>query len=675
LTARGVLLPAGLLAVAIGLSPQVLLGQVFYERDLHLQWWAQMDVVARLVAQGSIPGWDPWTSFGVPILANPNNQVLYPPAWVSLVLDPARSATLLVLFHLAVAGLGAARLTRELGGSQRAAAVSGVVFMACGPLVSLVNLWNHLMAAAWLPWTWVAAVRGGGGDHRWLAAWATLLALPILTGSPDVMVMAVVVSGAALVGREELLTVRPGLRLGAALALALLLAAVQVVPAAVLLRDSDRRMDAAVREGWEVRPRALGQLLLPIYVRSAPPPEERAAFWGPREPYLRSIYLGLGASLLAAVALATRRTRVTWIALALAGMGVALALGPHLGLYRWVTALPPLDALRFPPKFMVLAALAWSVLAGQGAEALAGRPRLARGLVALAALDLLAAHTGLNRTAPRELYTWRPPAVDALRAAGAARTWVYDYEAVEDGGPRRLGRASAYRVPVRGFPAEMTWVAAAALRTYLLPPIGSAWGLRGGFDRDLLGLHAPAQRQLTDAFWLADGTAEQARLLREAGVTHVLSLHHPVAPGVREIQVLDSQFENPIRLLQVEGAWPRFFVAASPDGPPSTGARVVALREQADDLRLEVEGSGGFLVVNDVLRAGWVATVDGSLEEIVPARSMFRAVAVPPGAHRVGFTYRVPGLRAGAALTVLALLVLAWLWARPNGPSTPPPSR
>ena len=64
---------------------------------------------------------------------------------------------------------------------------------------------------------------------------------------------------------------------------------------------------------------------------------------------------------------------------------------------------------------------------------------------------------------------------------------------------------------------------------------------------------------------------------------------------------------------------------------------------------MELDARGGeVLVLNDAFYAGWTASVDGNPVPILPANGAVRAVPLPPGPHQVVFTYRTPGLAAGA---------------------------
>src|SRR5690349_15566715 len=74
--------------VAFFVRDPLVSGRVFYVRDIHLQWFGQVESFVHAVANGNWPLWDPYVSFGQPLLANANAQLLYPPTWLNLVMRP-----------------------------------------------------------------------------------------------------------------------------------------------------------------------------------------------------------------------------------------------------------------------------------------------------------------------------------------------------------------------------------------------------------------------------------------------------------------------------------------------------------------------------------------------------------------------------------------------------------
>ena len=78
--------------------------------------------------------------------------------------------------------------------------------------------------------------------------------------------------------------------------------------------------------------------------------------------------------------------------------------------------------------------------------------------------------------------------------------------------------------------------------------------------------------------------------------------------------------------------------AAEPQRAPGT-----AQFESYQNTRIVVDADspeGGYVVLSDVWHPWWVATVDGEPAEILKANVLFRAVAVPPGRHKVEFRFR-----------------------------------
>ena len=57
----------------------------------------------------------------------------------------------------------------------------------------------------------------------------------------------------------------------------------------------------------------------------------------------------------------------------------------------------------------------------------------------------------------------------------------------------------------------------------------------------------------------------------------------------------------------------------------------------------------------EVAYPGWTATVDGRPAAIERANFAFRAVRVPPGAHRVALRFEPAAWRLGLLITLLSL--------------------
>ncbi len=115
---------------------------------------------------------------------------------------------------------------------------------------------------------------------------------------------------------------------------------------------------------------------------------------------------------------------------------------------------------------------------------------------------------------------------------------------------------------------------------------------------------------------------------------------------------------DPAREAVVEGGPAR-------EGPP--GVRAATLLRFTPN-RVVVEAVGpGLLVLADPWSAGWRATVGGEPVPVYPTDAALRGVYLPPGSHRVVFTYRPPGLFPGLALSLLALLLVAWSGGRVVG--------
>jgi hypothetical protein len=714
------------IGLAAILFPGALLrGELFFERDLQLEWYPRLAALGRCLRQGDWPLWDPSVGFGQPLLADPAAEAAYPLSWPTLFVPANLAYTLFALTHLCLAAVGTRRLAARLGAGWIGASAAAAAFVLSGPLQSSLNLWHHFAGACWMPWVVLAGDRAAQAPRpRRIACLAFAAGLQLLAGSADLCVMTWVLTLGvaafeALRPRVAAPRVAGALLVGAGLAGGI--GSVVWLPAAELVSRSARHeLPIDVRGAWSVPVEGLLRLVSPLDPERVPFDADRwrRLYDRPAHPLLFSLYLGLATIGLAAAAPvdARRRWRATFL-LACAAAAVALATGPHGGVYSLVAALAlPMRALRYPSKAMLVAALALALAAGLGVGALArarlgprtlrvaaacillaaavswaasehyaGAGTLAAPLACLASAILLLGaagrvgarlaalaiallmsgeltlvHSRLNPTAPASL-VFEPPAVlRRLDLRESPRLYVYDYHTFPETAERLVGRGDPYRTPAAPPGMDGRVLAALALRDYLPPRLGGLFGLLGSYEYDTLGLYP---RDLNDlAFFLrhVEGTPVHLKLLRMGAVGMVLSLHRAGLEGLHLEQALPSLFPEPILVWRVPGAQPRSWVVGR-TRVADAGQAFQALVDPAfDPSREAIVAEGEALAGQGDFAAEARLTTPGPDRVRVDAEASGRGLLVLADAYDPGWRASVDGrpapvLRANIAFRGVAL--------------------
>lgn len=129
------------------------------------------------------------------------------------------------------------------------------------------------------------------------------------------------------------------------------------------------------------------------------------------------------------------------------------------------------------------------------------------------------------------------------------------------------------------------------------------------------------------------------------------------APGDRLVLELDYP-EPPSR----EAPQPALFYESSPgleQAHQALTADPVTLESPRDsryEARVEIRPEAPVLVFSLPNEEGWQLTVDGAPAQSQDALGLFLAVRLEPGAHQVSLRYTPPGLRVGAAVSLVSLL-------------------
>lgn len=387
--------------------------------------------------------------------------------------------------------------------------------------------------------------------------------------------------------------------------------------------------------------------------------------------------------------------------LAIVGSGSALdiseLLGAAMGVYDPVVAGKVVVAsmsLAGPALFGVAVAAVWcmrTLTVGRDPD-----PLIRTALLALVALDLLLAGKDLNPTADAAFFqqaSW----VDRVHERPDVRVYIGGrlasaVEGVED--PDRLITTQA--PPVTGLPP----LAERAQGSVFFATFPSAWRIRDSMSYDNAALWPREYGDIGRALRIRSRD-ERIRLLRRLGVGYFLvpwadwpdgtpleryadraplALYEgpPPSPRVSVVSraeilsepgaILDRMFEesyDPAASVLLEAGSPEPLTDDGP--PPSEAAEIVSETSNEVIVSAAAGEHGGYLVLLDSFSPDWRVTIDGEASTILRANSIFRAVRLAPGIHRVRFYFSPRVFISGASIsTVTGLALFALSVHRPK---------
>lgn len=117
-----------------------------------LQFYPWRSFAFAELRAGHLPVWNPYNGGGVPLLANYQVAVLYPPNWLHLVLPDVVAMNLLAVGHIVLAAYGMWKFAGIWQLPHFGRAVSTLAFALSGYLIPRLGSFPTVAAAAWMPW-------------------------------------------------------------------------------------------------------------------------------------------------------------------------------------------------------------------------------------------------------------------------------------------------------------------------------------------------------------------------------------------------------------------------------------------------------------------------------------------------------------------------------------------
>jgi hypothetical protein len=670
--------------------------RVHFPYDIEGFHYPLLDYAFRSLREGRLPLWDPSMYCGIPLAANIQAALFYPPHWLLFLLDvrqrvlPYTHFEALVAAHIWLAFFLAYLWLRGRF-STLPSVLAAAVYGFSGYALSQIQHAGVIEGYAWAPLA-MWGIDQAAQRRNWRPLWkvAAASALCLLAGFPSTWV---VLCFSIMAYATASLRLRVFLGAAGALAVSLLLAAVQLLPAvqASALKTFDPKYGNGIQN-------------LEFYVAYFIPNYFKlgadAAGWGSPSGQ----YLWLGAPGLFGLCCLIRpgKLRPYLPVLAIGGV-LAIMLGNP---FNFTTRILEQSRLAIQVvrsfNFLEEIPLAATILAAIGMERfLAGKPRrkipgwgLAIGLFLVIVFLVRQLYVSLPG-GPDFASRWRGLIeagltlgcfvflLTALRGSiGRRRVWLTvallflvwtDYKVygtsrgfnsvVGISDPLYMGQSPQGIDPV----AYRTILANPGFRTALdenAAPFTTDmrhWGLTSpqGFDpfltvqyKSFVEEDTPFQ---TDRLFYLDPS--KPRLLDLVGVRYFITREG----GARYEAIRSSPL---FRLVGPEATFYRVYeyLKATPsfrwESPKGAGQiQTILWTPEKRGFHLRAEAAGRF-VLAEQLFPGWRATVDGQPVRIEPWQKAFQSVPVQAGEHVVRFEYRPASLEIGAAISLLALAAL-----------------
>jgi hypothetical protein len=614
--------------------------------------------------------------------------MFYPPRIVSTLLagvtGPRHLLSILeweLVLHVYLAAVFAYVCARRCGLWRVGALLTAVVFSLGGYFASQAEHIGAVETAAWVPailagvvsWNKRTSLRSflevsGAFSMATLAGFTPLLM--VLYFACPFLVLALTV-----LGRGPALS---ALRIAGAVAASWLLSAIILLPAAELASLSVAQFRADWRgTGGGIPTVGLLSLVWPDLYHVLEPGKYTGP-WDMTFVYLYCGVLALSLALAAGFRANTRIVRALILLIAVSGMAM---LGDSTPIGKRFFLLLP-EQIRgplYPQHWMVLFTLSLALLSGFGLQYFIRSPRLALGVVALAALDLIAVSSGrpfntasaaANSAVTEDGFEGSKELLSRVRQASASAYPAYRIDTYGD------SINWVQSAPVTGVPTAGGYDPLALVR-YMQVRLAFSNGQRWGAYYQVDDPSSPVLGSLNVRYLIArkpiplDGLSQsEFRLIGElpghtwyenSGVLprfFFVPRAIPVPSVDQALSIIRSPSWRPAESAALEA--PPSVVPA----PGGTGTvRVLAYRLNSIDLRATAS-SPALLASSEVHYPGWRAFVDGREVPIYFCNVAFRGILVPTGTHQIRFRFVPSTVIAGGIMSALAWLVWGISYAR-----------
>ncbi len=348
-------------------------------------------LVNSVDAHGSVPSWNPYIFGGMPYVDAFHGDIFYPLSILKFFGSLYRMLGMNLFLHIFLAGLFMYFCGRQFALSKVAALMAGACYMFAGYLISLVSPGHDgkIFVTALFPLVMLFLDRGFERKPFFnFSLLGLVIGLVILTPHPQMAYFTLWAVSAYTLYRlvriylesKKLMNVlRPGLLVGYAVVVGLLISAVQFYPGYFYTTHFSPRADT--KQGWDwatswsMHQEEAFSLLIPEFAGTTTQKVE-TYYWGKNPFKDNSESAGVVTIFVALIGLFFSKRRGAYFFGGLALFALIYALGGTTPLfYLFFYTIPKVASLRAPSMIMFLFLFSASMLAGMGVQSLVDRQR------------------------------------------------------------------------------------------------------------------------------------------------------------------------------------------------------------------------------------------------------------------------------------------------------------
>jgi hypothetical protein len=231
-------------------APAMVSNKIPFFMDILTQFFPIRGYAARLLHRGALPLYNPTYYCGVPLLANPQWGILYPPNLLFFLFPSGGMFTLMLVLHQIIGSLGVYLFVRSLTRDPVGALAAGLAFSFSGYVWAHYAFGAFLFAVAWVPfvfWSFEEYLARRRIQHVFLGG--CFVGLQMLSGAPQIAFYAMMSYIVVCISRGVVLFVEtrssreallPVVYLGSALVIGVGLSAPQWLSSFMFLRECER---------------------------------------------------------------------------------------------------------------------------------------------------------------------------------------------------------------------------------------------------------------------------------------------------------------------------------------------------------------------------------------------------------------------------------------------------